>query len=114
MPRDPSFFVTNRGRFTGKTDLRIIAIRKICDQQVIKFCGKKNSKKIRQKKGYLLKKSLICDSANSLIKNRTPQGVYNFDKVFKKKKYFCFSPKMAIYRMVSECFVKKGKKRGIC
>ena len=36
-----------------------------------------------QKKGYLLKKSLICDSANSMIKNRTRQGEV-FVEIFRK------------------------------
>jgi hypothetical protein len=44
-----------------------------------------------KKRGIVLKKSLICDQANPLIKNRTPQGFY---KVFKKKMFSVFHPKL--------------------
>ena len=84
---------------------------------VSEFWSKRAKK--RQKKGYFLKKNLICDSANPLIKNQTPHRFQHFDKVFKKKKFFCFSPKMAICRMVSEkCskfrpfLISKGYKKG--
>jgi hypothetical protein len=42
-----------------------------CHQKVTKSFSKKKLIKIRQKRGYLLKKNLICSSVNSLIKNRT-------------------------------------------